>query len=201
MTAADPAPAPVAPASVAPPAVGRTLPGWALRVPLGLGALGVVALLLVDGTPWGLAVVVLAVGGLGVLLPGSPAFTVLIGAVGLCLAAVGGVADGGDPLRPEVLALVPLCHALHVLAGIAAVVPPTARVQPVVLRRPAVRWLGVQGVVVALTAVLLIAPRGRTPVPVEVAAALGVLLLVALLALLGRRWSPDRPGTGDPDHG
>jgi hypothetical protein len=175
--------------------LGRGVPAWWLRVAVALTGVLVVAL------PGELGVIgVLA--GLGVLAsvyaPDSPApaVVVLCGAGMLLLV-------GGDPLRPSVLAMIPAAHAFHVLSGIAGVLPVRGRLHPQALRRPAIRFLGVQAVVFALAGFAALLPTGRTPLAVEAAALVG-LLAIAVIVLVTQRARSDHshtPGDGRPTTG
>lgn len=159
-----------------------TVPGWSLRVAVGAVSLTVPALVYLDGAVPVFVALLVAVALVGAGLPDSPAAGVLIGGAGVLVAV-----HGGDPLRPEVLVLVPACHAVHVLAAVAAVVPPGARVRPAALRRPALRWAGVQAAVLGLAGGLALVPSGRNPATLELLALVAVVLLGTVAVVLVRR--------------
>jgi hypothetical protein len=161
----------------------RTLPGWLPRLGCGLLVAGICAVLLADGLAPAAVVVAFAAGMLGMVAPASLA----AGAV-LAIAGVGLVTGHpGEPFRPEVLALVPLCHLLHVLSAHCVVVPARARVHPAALRLPLLRWLAVQAVVLGLIGVLALVPQRRTSVLVEVSAIVALAGLLAVAVTLARR--------------
>ncbi|KAA2263268.1 hypothetical protein F0L68_10670 [Solihabitans fulvus] len=158
-------------------AVGVGLPGWLLRAAVGLVAAAMVALVSEQGIGGALVVIFALLGAVAVLLPGSPAGTLLIGGVALSAGFV-----GDDPLRPEVLALIPLVHLLHVGCALAAVLPRDSRVHLAAFRLPARRFLVTQLAVFAIAGVAALVPGGDTSAAVEIAGLLGVGGL-ALLAL------------------
>ncbi|MGW5055604.1 hypothetical protein [Actinokineospora sp. NPDC004072] len=159
--------------------VGRRFSALWLRAAIGVAAAGIVADLVIAGTPgftrWLGAV--LAV--LCVLLPASPVALVLI-ALAACAVAFSAPA----PLSPALLALIPLTHALHLASGLAAVLPRGARVHGAALVAPLRRAAAIQcgaGLIVIAATFL---PTGPTPPAVEFAALLstaGMALAVILL--------------------
>lgn len=146
---------PAAPAAVGGPDTrpDRIVPGWALRLALGLAALAASLTVIVPTPPLeaaplvGVLLVMASVGS--ALAPGSVLpLAVLIGVIVLRAATPGAALDGG------LVALVALLPAVHQLAGICAPVPPRSvcqwrAVRPAVLRY-AVCVLPVEGVVLAV---------------------------------------------------
>ena len=161
--------------------VGRGVPAWLLRVVILAVGGAIVLLPLSEGTTTGTLFVLLPAVLASAYAPASPspAAVVVVAAVLLALA-------DGDPLRTEVLVMVPLVHLFHVACGIAGVVPASGRVHLRALRPTGLRFLLVQAVtaVVAVTVALL--PDGRTEPVVEVLALAG-LAGVALLVLWFQR--------------
>ena len=112
-----------------------------------------------------------------VAMPASPGMTVLIGGA----AVATGFLDGST-LSVEAVLLIPLLHLGHVSAGIAGVLPVSARLHLSAFRRPLRRYLLIQVSVLALVAVVLVLPAGRIDPIVEVAGLLAGagIALVAL---------------------
>lgn len=160
-----------------------TMPDWVLRLGLAAVAGGLVAVLSTEGAPPGVLIVLALVALAAVLVPASPAAAVLGGGAALLLAVYG----SGDPVRPAVLATVVLVHLLHVLSGLVAVIPMRARVHLTVLRRPALRFAGIQALVFAMAALAWRLPRSETPALIEIAALLGVTGVAAVVLMLLRR--------------
>lgn len=157
-----------------------TLPAWSLRPLVGAVASAQLAVLWVDGAPPGALIVLGLIALSAVLVPASPAAGMLGGGAAILLAVFG----EGDPVRPMVLATVVLVHLLHVITGVSAVVPQGARIHLGALRRPALRFVVVQGVVLALAGLAALLPRGATPAIVEIAALLGVTIIAAIAVVL-----------------
>jgi hypothetical protein len=183
--------APSVPAAPTVPAVptlsiedcGVAVPGWLLRLTVGVVAAGVVAVFAAEGAPISVLVVFGLVAMSCALSPSSAAAAALGGAAPL----VSIVYNTADVLSPAVLVLVPLVHLLHVTSGIAAVVPRGARLHLPALRRPLRRFAIIQAGVFALAGLVAVAPAGRNPVPVEVLAVLGVAGLAVLATVQLRR--------------
>jgi hypothetical protein len=171
------------------PTFGRGVSAWWLRVAIAVTGAAVVAIPGIEGTV-GVVLIGLAVLG-SVYAPASPApaLVVLGGAAALALA-------GEDPLRPAVLAMIPVAHLFHVCCGIAGVLPARGRLHPRALRRPAIRFLAVQAVVFVMAGLAALLPTGPTPAVVEVAALAG-LMVIALVILAGQR----QHGGEGPQHG
>ncbi len=157
--------------------VGKGVPGWLLRAVILVTGTAIVYLPLSEGT---------TIGTLGLLLPAvlasvyapaspSPAGVVIVAAVLLALKDL-------DPLRAEVLAMVPLVHLFHVTCGIAGVLPASGRVHAGALRPTVLRFLLIQAVTAAVVVLIALLPEGRTQPLVEVLALAG-LAGVALLAV------------------
>jgi hypothetical protein len=88
---------------------------------------------------------------------------------------------GEDPLRAEVLVMIPLVHLFHVACGLAGVLPASGRVHLSALRSTALRFLLVQAVTAAVVVLVALLPTGRTQPVVEVlglAGLAGVVLIV-----------------------
>ncbi|GAA2970766.1 hypothetical protein [Actinokineospora diospyrosa] len=161
--------------------VGRGRSAWWLRGAAGGACAGIVLDLALSGV----STVMLAVAALlslaAVLLPASPAPLVLI-----CTAALLLTLDGGDPLRPAVLVLIPLVHALHLACALAGLLPGGARFDPAAVRPTLRRAAAVQAVALGFAAVAAVVPITRTPEPVELIALLSIAGL-ALLVIVARQ--------------
>jgi hypothetical protein len=159
--------------------LGPGLPGWVLRVVIGLVA-GVMVAVLVDGGIGGVALILLVFGGaISVLMPASPAPALVIVLVAMSLVAI-----GGDAFRLEVLVLVPLVHALHVLCGVAGLLPARSRVHLGAFKAPAIRFVAVQAGVFGLAGVLAVLPAGRGVAALELLAILGVAAIAPIVLWL-----------------
>ncbi|WP_367132449.1 hypothetical protein [Saccharothrix sp. HUAS TT1] len=162
--------------------LGAGLPGWVLRVAVGVVGVAVAAVLAGSGVDWpaialyGLLVVVAAA------IPASAAVALVIGYP----AAAVVVADGGTSW-PSVLALMVLLHLMHVLSAYSAVLPVGSRFHLNALKAPAKRFAAVQLCVFALAGLVLLLPDGRTDEPVEVIGLVGAVGLVLGVVLLMRR--------------
>jgi hypothetical protein len=161
----------------------RTLPAWMLRLGLAAIAAGIVAVLSTEGVPGGVLIIFGFVALAALLVPASLAAAVLGGGAALVLA----VFSDGNPVRPAVLATIVLVHLLHVVTGLVAVIPAGSRIHLTALRRPALRFLGIQAAVFALVALAWRLPRSQTPALIEIAALLGVTGIAALALVLLRR--------------
>jgi hypothetical protein len=145
------------------------IPGWTLRVwiaALGLAILGVLVNAGVGGAALILIGVVLL---LCTALPASPG-----PALAIVLVAMSVVATGTGPFTPEMLALVPLVHLLHVSCAIAGLLPGGARVHLAAFTAPALRFLAIQAGVFALAGLMAVVPGGRSPAVLEFVAIVGV---------------------------
>lgn len=161
--------------------VGKGMPAWLLRAVILCSGVAIVYLPLSEGT---------TIGTLGLLLPAvlasvyapaspAPAAVVVVAAVLLALKDL-------DPLRAEVLAMVPLVHLFHVACGIAGVLPASGRVHLRALRSTVVRFLLIQAAVAVVVVLIALLPEGRTLPLVEVLALAG-LAGVALLVVWFQR--------------
>jgi hypothetical protein len=164
--------------------LGAGLPGWVLRAAIGVVGAGVTVVLAAHGVGWP----ALALYGVLVLtaaaIPASAAVALIIGYPAVALVVV-----SDEPSWPGVFALVVLLHLLHVLSAYAAIIPIHSRVHPEALKAPAKRFAVVQLCVLALAAVVLLVPGGRTDEPVEVIGLVCAVALVVGTVLLMRRKS------------
>lgn len=157
--------------------VGRGMPAVVLRfVILVVGAV-IVFVPWREGAGVGTLVVLLPAVVASVYAPASPApaGVVVAAAVLVTLAP-------GDPLRVDVLVLVPMVHLFHIVCGLAGVVPVSGRVHLSALRTPFLRFLSVQAGMGVLVAVVALLPTTRTN-PVVEAIGLAGLAGVALLVI------------------
>lgn len=162
--------------------LGRGLPGWLPRAVVAAAAGGIVAVLMANGIEGAaLGFVVLAV-VMSVILPSSPAPTLVLVLVGLSVIVL-----GSNPLAAHVLALVALVHLFHVSCAIAGVLPASARVHLSALRRPAIRFLAIQAGVFAFAGLLALIPAGPASVPLEILALTGVTVVAGLIVWLLHR--------------
>jgi len=160
--------------------VGRGVPAVVLRVAImGLG-LAIVLVSLGSGITAGVIVLVLVVLA-AAYAPASSAPTIVV----VIAALMVGLASG-DPLRVEVLVLIPLVHLFHVTCGLAGVLPAAGRVHVRALRAPLLRFLLVQAVMAVLVALAAVLPDGRTAPVVEVAGLLGIVGVALLVVRLHR---------------
>lgn len=136
--------------------VGRGFPAIYLRAAILVVGVAIVVVPLREGVTIGPLVVLLPAVLASVYAPASPA------PAGVVITAAAMVAlAGGDPLRVEVLVLIPLVHLFHVVCGLAGAVPAVGRVHLRALRAPALRFLLVQAVVVVLVGLAALLPTGR----------------------------------------
>ncbi|RLK54499.1 hypothetical protein [Actinokineospora cianjurensis] len=161
--------------------VGRGWSAWWLRGAAGVAAAGMLLDLGLSGVSTVMFVIAALLALASVLLPASPAPLVLI-----CCAALSVALTGDDPLRPAVLVLIPLVHALHLTCALAGLLPRGARFDPAALRPTLRRAAGVQAVALGLAGVAVVLPATRTPEPVELIALLSIAGL-ALLVITARR--------------
>lgn len=161
--------------------LGRGVPGWVLRAVLGVLGVGIVAVPLSGGNTFGTLVVLVPAVVAAVYAPASPAPAAVIAVVALLVT----LADG-DPLRVQVLVLIPLVHLFHVACALAGVLPHDGRLHLSALRPAAVRFACVQVAVFALAAVSALLPRGPVPAVVEAVALLGLAVVAVLVVRLAR---------------
>ena len=161
--------------------VGRGVPAWLLRVVILAVGAAIVLLPLSEGTTTGTLFVLLPAVLASAYAPASPspAAVVVVAAVLLALA-------DEDPLRAEVLIMVPLVHLFHVTCGIAGFLPASGRVHLRALRSSALRFLVVQSLTAVVAVMVALLPEGRTQPMVE-ALALAGLAGVALLVVWFQR--------------
>ncbi|HEY0450741.1 hypothetical protein [Actinophytocola sp.] len=172
------------------PRLGQGLPAWTLRALVALSGTGVVLIPASEGALWGALFVLGPAILASVYAPASPVpSAVVIGAAVLV------ALTGDDPLRPAVLAMIPVVHLFHVSCGLAGVLPSRGRVHLRALRGTAVRFVVVQAVVFALAGLAALMPVGPTPAVLEVTA-LVALTAIALVILLWHRQRRDHSHTG-----
>ncbi len=181
------------------PVLRWSAPTVALRAALLLSG-GVAVVLAPGGRPSGLPGLLVLVGVLGlvaaVTVPDGAGPAVVLGGCGAAWAVRYGT--GAPPLLPTLLLAAALA-VHHQVAALAAVLPPTARVDRTVLRRFASHG----GLVVALSAAVAVlalgvARPGRS-VPLELAGLAAAVLVAAVPVLLALGGRPGRPpGAGPP---
>jgi hypothetical protein len=161
--------------------VGRGAPAYLLRVVILLVGGAIVLVPLGEGTTTGTLAVLLPAVLASVYAPASPTpAAVIVLAAGLLALA------GGDPLRAEVLVMVPLVHLFHVTCGIAGVLPASGRVHLRALRSTGLRFLLVQAMAFTVVGLVALLPTGRTPPLVEVLALTGLAGVALLVVWLQR---------------
>ncbi|ASO18382.1 hypothetical protein FHR81_002786 [Actinoalloteichus hoggarensis] len=183
-------PSPAASSATRPPASatgGLGLPGPLLRLLLAVVAAVVCVVVSSDGAGPVLTWVLVASAALTAVLPASASPAVLI-----VVAVLGVTTNGGDPLRPEVLILMPLLHLTHLLAAVAAVLPWRSRVRPAALRPALLRAAVVQLVAAGLVLVVWTMPSTVLPAWLEIAGLLSAAGL-AVVGVLAPRRSPNLP--------
>lgn len=161
--------------STEPVVLGRGLPAWWLRVAIAAVSAAMIGLSAVHGLSFPLILVFAVVAAVAVLLPSSPAMTVLIGVVAVAAAIL-----DGDVVDPTVVALIPLVHFGHVVAGVAGVIPLRSRLHLSAFRAPVRRFLLIQVAVLLLAAVAVVVPAGDSDALVEV---LGLVAVAAIAVL------------------
>lgn len=161
--------------------LGRTAPGWSLRVAFAVVAVPL-ALTTAPSGPW--PVVAVALTAVAVAVPRWRVAWVLIAVL-----AFSTLLEPGT-LTPRLLALIAAVHVLHVLAAWMLVVPASARLQPAVLLPSVRRLVAIQLPVQAAAVVLLVVARpGALPwlAAVSGAAIVGLALLLGSLLLVRPR--------------
>jgi hypothetical protein len=157
--------------------VGRGFPALVLRGVILVVGLAIVVVPYQDGVEVGTLLILLPAVLASVYAPASPAPAGVV-----VVAAVLAALAGGDPLRPEILILIPLVHLFHVACGLAGAVPASGRVHLAALRTPGLRFLLVQGVMAVVVLLAAWLPTGRVDPVLEGTALVG-LAGVALLVL------------------
>jgi hypothetical protein len=153
------------------------MPAVVLRVVILVVGAAIVFVPWQEGAGVGTLVVLLPAVVASVYAPASPAPAGVVVAAAVLVTLV-----GGDPLRADVLVLIPLVHLFHVTCGLAGVVPVGGRVHLSALRAPALRFLLVQAGMAVLVGVAALLPTTRTNPLVE-GVALAGLAGVALLVI------------------
>lgn len=161
--------------------VGRGMPAMVLRVVILVVGLAIVFVPLHSGVTVGTIVILLPAVLASVYAPASPV------PAGVIVAAAVLVTLGtGDPLRPDVLVLVPLVHLFHITCGIAGVVPGQGRVHLRALIRPGLRFLLVQAIMAVLVVVAVLLPAGLSAPLFEAVALVGLAGVAVLVIFLQR---------------
>jgi hypothetical protein len=157
------------------------VPAALLRVVILVIGTAIIIVPLREGVTIGPFVVLLPAVLASAYAPASPAPAgLVIGSAALAALA------GGDPLRVEVLILIPLVHLFHVTCGLAAVVPAAGRLHLPALRAPALRFLLVQGVMAVLVTLSALLPTGRTAPLFEAVGLVGLALIAVLVVWFQR---------------
>jgi hypothetical protein len=161
--------------------VGRGIPAIALRGLVLVVGLVIVFVPLHVGVTVGTLVILLPAVLASVYAPASPVPAAVIVAAAVLIAL-----SGDDPLRPEVLVLIPLVHLFHIACGIAGVVPVGGRVHVRALVAPGLRFLLVQGVMAVLVLVAALLPAGLSAPAFEAVALVGLAGVAVLVIFLQR---------------
>ncbi|HEX6337012.1 MAG TPA: hypothetical protein VFZ85_08665 [Jiangellaceae bacterium] len=130
---------------------GRVVSGRDVRVLLGLGSAGLLLAALVGAghRPHPLGIIALAVAAVVVAaFPASPA------PAAVCVVAVLLLLSGDIGFTVWFVAVAALLHSVHVLAGLAEIVPARARAEAAALAPTGRRWLQVQAATVPILVVL-----------------------------------------------
>jgi hypothetical protein len=157
--------------------VGRGVPVLVLRGLIVVVGVAIVFVPLQEGVTVGTLVVLLPAVLASVYAPASPAPAGVVVAAAALLAL-----GGGDPLRVEVLVMIPLIHLFHVACGLAGAVPASGRIHRSALRAPALRFLLIQAIMAVVVVLAAWLPTGRVD-PVFEGAALVGLAGIALLVI------------------
>jgi hypothetical protein len=152
-----------------------------LRGAILLVGLAIVVVPLQEGVTVGTLIVLLPAVLASVYAPASPAPAGVV----IAAAALLALADG-DPLRPEVLVLIPLVHLFHISCGLAGAVPASGRVHLSALRAVAVRFLLVQAIMAVIVALAAWLPTGRVAPVLEGAALVGLAGVALVVVWLQR---------------
>ena len=134
-----------------PPAGGRVVSGRDVRVLLGLGSAALLLTALVGAgyQPRPLVIVALAVAAVVVAaFPASPA------PAAACVVAVFLLLSGDIGFTVWFVAVAALLHSVHVLAGLAEIIPAGARAEAGALAPTGRRWLQTQAATVPILVVL-----------------------------------------------
>lgn len=130
----------------------RAVTGRDIRVLLGLTAAGLLLAALAGAAhavhPLVAGAVVAAAAGAAVF-PASPA------PAAVCMAAIFIVLSGDGGFTAWLVAVASLLHTVHVLAGVAEIIPARARAETAVMLCTARRWLRAEAVTVPLLVVLV----------------------------------------------
>jgi hypothetical protein len=161
--------------------LGRGVRAHVLRVVILVVGAAIVFVPLQEGITTGTLILLLPAVLASAYAPASPAPAAVI-VVAAVLLALG----GDDPLRTEVLVMIPLVHLFHVACGIAGVMPASGRVHLGALRSTVLRFLLIQAVTAAVVVLIALLPTGRTQPVVEVLALVG-LAGVALVVVWHQR--------------
>lgn len=162
-------------------AVGRGVPALALRAVILVVGLVIVFVPFQAGVTVGTLVVLLPAVIVSVYAPASPVPAVVIVAVGVLIAL-----SGDDPLRPSVLALIPLVHLFHVTCGLAGLVPAGARLHPRALVAAGLRFLAVQGAMAVLVVAAMLVPSDLSAPMLEAVALVGLAGVAVAVIVLQR---------------
>ncbi len=156
--------------------VGRGVPASLFRVVILVVGAAIVVVPLQEGITTGTLVLLLPAVLASAYAPASPApaAVIVVAAVLLALAA-------DDPLRAEVLVMIPLVHLFHVACGLAGVLPASGRVHLKALLSTLLRFLLVQAVTAAVVVLIALLPTGRTQPVVEVLALVGLAAVVLVV--------------------
>ena len=161
--------------------VGRGMPAVVLRGAILVVGLAIVIVPLQAGVTTGTVVILLPAVLASVYAPASPVPSAVIVGVAVLIAL-----SGGDPLRPEVLVLIPLVHLFHIACGVAGVVPVHGRVHARALTAPALRFLLTQGVMAVIVLVAALLPAGLSTPLFEAIALVGLAGVAVLVVFLQR---------------
>ncbi|WP_133906195.1 hypothetical protein [Actinophytocola oryzae] len=161
--------------------VGRGVPAYLLRVTILVVGAAIVSVPLHAGVTVGTLVVLLPAVLASAYAPASPAPAGVV-----VVAAVLVTLGGGDPLRAEVLVLIPLVHLFHVACGLAGVMPARGRVHVSAVWVAARRFLLVQAAMAVLVCIAALLPTGPTAQVVEAVALVGLAGVAVLVIQLQR---------------
>jgi hypothetical protein len=153
------------------------MPALVLRGVILLVGLAILVVPLREGITTGAFVILLPAVLASAYAPASPAPAGVV-----IVAAILAALANDNPLRPEVLILIPLVHLFHVTCGIAGAIPAAGRVHLRALRAPVLRFLLIQAVMAVLVVLVALLPTGRNA-PILEALALVGLAAVALVVM------------------
>jgi hypothetical protein len=161
--------------------VERGIPAYVLRAAIVVVGAAIVFVPLHAGVLVGTLVILVPAVVASAYAPASPAPAGVVVAAAVLITL-----DGGDPLRPAVLVLIPLVHLFHVVCGLAGVMPASGRLHAAALWVAGRRFLLVQAAMAVVVVIAAVLPTGRTAQLFEGVALVGLAGVAVLVIRLQR---------------